>query len=116
MTRYYIRLDTSSTERQSDFDPLLSALTSQAPATSATIYRFDAGAGEFTAAASRASKKRSIGSISYSIRPCRCVAIQRSARMAPSVTTARTTSSIPSTGLNRVPGLTKVATIARVSY
>jgi GAF domain-containing protein len=54
-TRYYLRIDLSSAETESDFDPLLNTLTAQSQSDALAIYRFDPGANEFKAAAVRAA-------------------------------------------------------------
>ena len=61
--------------------------------------------------AARSRGERSTGSTSCSTRPCRFAAIRRSARMVRSATMDRATSSIPSIGLDRAPGLTRPAAI-----
>lgn len=68
-TRYYIRLDTSATELESDFDLLLGTLNAQTRAGSATIYRFDEGGGELTAVALQSSARAAIRNAGISFTP-----------------------------------------------
>jgi two-component system, response regulator PdtaR len=51
--RYYLRVDLSSAETESDFDPLLDTLIAQSQSDALAIYRFDPGGNEFKAAAVR---------------------------------------------------------------
>jgi GAF domain-containing protein len=68
-TPHYIRLDTSATELEFDFDPLLGTLISQTRADSAAIYRFDPGSSEFTAAAVRSSARPLVRTVGVSLTP-----------------------------------------------
>jgi GAF domain-containing protein len=52
-TRYYLRVDLSSAEAETDFDPLLNTLTAQSMSDALAIYRFDPDANEFKAVALR---------------------------------------------------------------
>jgi transcriptional regulator with GAF, ATPase, and Fis domain len=52
-TRYYLRVDLSSAETETDFDPLLKVLTTQSQSDALAIYRFDPRANEFKAVAVR---------------------------------------------------------------
>jgi transcriptional regulator with GAF, ATPase, and Fis domain len=54
-TRYYLRVDITSAEVESDFDPLLNTLAAQSRSDALTIYRFNPEANEFNAAAVGAS-------------------------------------------------------------
>jgi GAF domain-containing protein len=54
-TRYYLRVDLSFAEVETDFDPLLNTLTAQSRADALAIYRFDPSANEFKAAAVRST-------------------------------------------------------------
>jgi len=54
-TRYYLRVDLSSAEVETDFDPILNTLTAQARADVLAVYRLDPDTNEFNAVALRAS-------------------------------------------------------------
>jgi GAF domain-containing protein len=54
-TRYYLRVDLSCAEVETDFDPLLNTLTAQSVSDALAIYRFDPDANEFKAAAVRST-------------------------------------------------------------